>query len=202
MLKTAISSVVLVNNISVISIIPTYSNQIFKNELIHQYSSSISKKNENKLVVSWDAISKEKFWQAYLFDCYISKEVIEEITQSGYYGRRWSQESNDIFFYWLMHTPIPTSYNTMKHSYVKVFSPHPGKYGWIPGTGFNHYRFMRLYSVRHAIKERFNLAKNLRSDFIQAYHDGNALKLTFMVGSQKDGKGWMMAFGPFIKVQQ
>ena len=52
MLKTAISGVVLVNNISVISIIPTYSNQIVKNKLIHQYSSSISKKNENKLVVS------------------------------------------------------------------------------------------------------------------------------------------------------
>lgn len=48
---------------------------------------------------------------------------------------------------------------------------------------------MHLYSVKHAIKERFNLAKNLRNEFDKAYHDGNALKLTFMVGSQKDGKG-------------
>lgn len=52
MLKTTISNFILVNTISVISIVPAYSNKIVENELIHQYSSSISKKNENKLVVS------------------------------------------------------------------------------------------------------------------------------------------------------
>ena len=74
----------------------------------------------------------------------------------------------------------------------------------VAGAGFNCYRIMCLYSAGYAIKEkeRFNLAEKLRGEFDQTYHDGNALKLTFMVFSQKDGQGWMMTFEPFIKFQQ
>ena len=33
---------------------------------------------------------------------------------------------------------------------------------------------------------RYVIKEKCRSDFDQAYHGGNALKLTFMVGSQND----------------
>ena len=52
MLKTTISGVVLVNTISVISIIPTYSNKMVENTLANHCSNFFFKKNENKLVVS------------------------------------------------------------------------------------------------------------------------------------------------------
>lgn len=63
------------------------------------------------------------------------------------------------------------------------FPHHLGEYDGIPDPEFSHYRIMCLYSMKRVIKEKFNLKELLRSDFDQAYHDDNELKLNFAVST-------------------